>query len=421
MTTIKMTELPSGLRVITDTVNTVESVAIGAWVDAGSRHEDMEVNGIAHMTEHMMFKGTPTRSAQRIAEEIEDFGGHVNAYTSRDVTAYHIHALKENLHQATDIIADLIINSNMPDEEVERERHVVLQEIGMTIDTPDDLVFDLHQECAFPDQPLGAPILGTVEIIKNMSRDALMNNVANNYTANNMVVSAAGNLDHDELVAYVAEQFDNCPKGNKKRAMLTSEYKGGELRQERESEQSHIILGFQGISRHDDDYYAMTLLSSILGSGMSSRLFQEIRERRGLAYSVFSYHYAYQDNGMFGIYTGTGPDDLPELIPALCSELLRISDDAAQNELDRAITQVKSTTLMGQESMMRRINSQAKHLIYHDEIIDIHERITKIEAVTLDDIKNVARRVFATKPTLTALGPLEKLESFDKIEERLKA
>ncbi len=417
---IQQTTLPNGLRVITDTVPSVDSVALGVWVNVGTRDEDMTHNGTAHMVEHMMFKGTPTRTALQIAEQIEDVGGHVNAYTGREGTAYHIHLLKDHLKLAVDILADIVQHSTMPDEEIERERHVILQEIGMSLDTPDDLVFDHYQETAYPGQTLGAPILGTADIVTNMRRDTLMGYVQRFYTPSNLVISAAGNVNHDDLVDMVATQFTDLPD-NSPHVPVPARYEGGETRTEKELEQSHIVLGFRGVSRVDENYYSAVLLATILGGGMSSRLFQEIREKRGLVYSIFSFHSPYQDDGQFAVYAGTGPGDLPELLPVLCDELCKIQGNITNDELTRARAQMKASLLMSRESMMTRANQQAKHVLHFNEILDIEDKLRKIDAVQIDDLHKIAEKILLSTPTLAALGPLEKLEKYDSISEKLAA
>lgn len=418
---IQMTVLPSGLRVVTDYVSTVDSVALGVWADVGTRHEDLAHNGVAHMVEHMMFKGTPTRSAAQIAEEIENVGGHMNAYTSREVTAYHIHLLKEDANLALDVLSDMLQHSTMPDDEIAREQKVILQEIGMTNDTPDDLVFDEYQETAYPAQALGAAILGTADVVSNMTRDTMMDYVHRYYTPKRLVVSAAGNVKHDDMVAMAAEKFGNLPADSDVDFAAAANYQGGEHRTEKELEQSHVILGFQGLSRMDDDYYAAVVLSTIMGGGMSSRLFQEIREKRGLVYSIFSFHSAFQDDGIFGVYAGTGPDSLPELMPVLCDEILAVAGNLREEELDRAKSQIKASMLMGRESMNRRANQQAKHLIHYGEMININDIIARIDALSVADISRAAKRIFVTKPTLAGLGPLSALESLEAIKGRLAA
>jgi predicted Zn-dependent peptidase len=417
----KITTLPNGLRVITDTVTAVESVAIGIWADVGTRHENLADNGVAHMVEHMMFKGTPDRNAQQIAEQVEDVGGQINAYTSREVTAYHIHLLKDDLPLAVDILSDIIQHSHMPEEEVERERDVILQEIGMTVDTPDDLVFDRYQETAYPQQALGAPILGNTDIISHMQRDTLMGYVNRFYTPSRLVVSAAGNVDHDALVKRISSGMTGLP-ADSKAAEMPADYRGGDHREDKILEQAHIVMGFQGVSRGDPDYYTAVALATALGGGMSSRLFQEVREKRGLVYSVFSFHSAYQDDGQFVLYAGTGPERLPELMPVLCDEISKVANDVMiEAELVRAKAQMRASLVMSRESMMTRANQHAKHLIHFGRELDVNEKLSQIDAVTLDGMRQMAQKIFSTRPTLAGLGPLSKLEDYETLSKRLAA
>lgn len=416
--TIQMSTLGNGLRVITDTVPGIDSVALGTWIGVGTRHEDMIHNGVAHMVEHMMFKGTETRKALDIVQEIENIGGNMNAYTSREVTSYHMHVLKEDARIALDVLADMMQNSIMPEDEVERERQVILQEIGMCIDMPDDLVFDKYYETAYPDQAIGAPILGTTDIIKDMSRPTLMDYVCRFYTPSRMVISAAGGIKHDDFARMVEDLFNHMPNDTDQ-GYVEAKYQGGELRIQKNLEQSHVILGFQGLSRMDDDFYAVQALSTVLGGGMSSRLFQEVREKRGLVYSIFSFHSAYNDDGQFGIYAGTGPNDLPELMPVICSEISNIEKNISESDVEKAKTQMRAGLLMGRESMMSRAGSQAKQLLFRDKVIDIEELKTKIDAIDKTAVMRAAGRIFTGAPTLTALGPLEQLESYASIANRL--
>ncbi|MEM9470156.1 MAG: pitrilysin family protein, partial [Pseudomonadota bacterium] len=370
---IQSTTLPNGLRVITDTVPTVESVALGVWCDVGTRHEDMADNGVAHMVEHMMFNGTPSRSAQDIVEQIEGVGGQMNAYTSREVTAYYVHLLKEDTEKAIDVLSDMLQRPTFPDTELEKERGVILQEIGMSLDTPDDLVFDLYQETAYPGQALGAPILGSTDIVQQMSKETLFDYVRGYYTPQNLVLSAAGNLEHSQIVAWAERYFSELPQ-DKPKVILNAAYEGGEKRQDKELEQAHIVLGFEGIEKSNDHYYAALLLSTIMGGGMSSRLFQEVREKRGLVYATYAAHTAYSDSGQFEIYAGTGAEKLPELMPVITDELNKISQNVVTSEeLDRAKSQLRASILMGRESMMSRINRQAKYLIAFDEEVNIQD------------------------------------------------
>lgn len=420
MSPVQITTLPNGLRIATDIVPSVDSVAVGVWIGVGARHEDLTYNGTAHMVEHMLFKGTKKRDAREIAEVIENVGGRVNAYTGREITSYHIHLLKEDLPLALDVLSDIVQHSTMPEDEVERERGVILQEIGMCADTPDDIIFDNYFETAYPNQTLGAPILGTTKIISAMKRDTLMAYVEKFYSPKNMVVCAAGHLDHETFVKQVAEQFCDLPKDqdfDKPKA----DYKGGDHRSEKDLEQSHIVLGFQGIPRLNEEYYAAQTLSYLLGGGMSSRLFQEIREKRGLVYSIYSFHSAFLDDGQFGVYAGTGPDKLPELIPVVCDEIVKLTDTATEKELERAKAQLRASTLMARESMMRRVDQNAKSLIFRGKVRTSAEIIESINAVDLTAIKDVCGKIFSGPVTLAANGPLAQLESLEDIQKRLTA
>ena len=420
MSDIEVTTLKNGLRVITDTVPSMHSVAVGIWVGVGTRHENLQQNGVAHMVEHMLFKGTKKRDALKIVEEIENVGGSMNAYTSREITSYHIHLLGQDVPLALDVLADMYLNSTLPADEIERERGVILQDIGMCHDTPDDLVFDIFSETAYPKQSLGAPILGRAENITNMQQSHLSGYITQFYKPANTVISAAGDVKHDDFVAQVEDLFA-VQEASAPCVYEAAKYQGGETRMEKELEQSHFVLGFQGIGRNDDDYYAVQALSTLLGSGMSSRLFQEVREKRGLVYSIFSYHSGYQDAGQFGIYAGTGPEKLNEIIPVICDEVMKVGGDVKEGELARAKSQLKTGLLMGRESMMTRADQQAKYAIFRNETFDAEKLIAKIDAIDLAAIERAAKKIFATRPTLAALGPLETLESFDEIEQRLAA
>ncbi len=419
--TSQITTLPSGLRVVTDDVPSVESVSLGVWVDVGTRNEDMAHNGVAHMVEHMLFNGTPTRSSLEIAESIESVGGQINAYTGREVTAYYVHLLKEDARMSMDILSDMIQRASFPDKELEKERGVIVQEIGMSNDTPDDIIFDYYQETAYPGQALGAPILGRTEIIESMTKETMIDYVRRFYTPEKMVISAAGNIRHEDLVSYATEYFADLPE-NAVSAAQAARYQGGEARHEKELEQSHVVLGFQGISRHDPDYYAAVLLATVMGGGMSSRLFQEIREKRGLVYSIYSSHTSYHDDGQFEIYAGTGGDKLPQLIPVVCDELMKMMQTpVAAVELARAQSQMRASILMSRESMMSRSNRQAKYLLNFGSTPDMAHQIDLINAVTTDDLQKMAQRLFSGIPTLAALGPLSHLENYERIAQRLAA
>ncbi len=420
MSGVQTTTLENGLRIVTDTVADMHTVAAGIWVGVGARHESLEVNGVAHMVEHMLFKGTQKRDALQIAEEIENVGGSMNAYTGREITGYYVHLLADDLPLGLEVLSDMYLNSTLPEDEIERERGVILQEIGMYNDTPDELVFDVYSETTYPDQALGAPILGRAENIQAMTQQNLRDYITNSYQAKNTVISAAGNVQHDEFVARVKNTFELQQNGEPP-AASAAKYTGGETRIEKDLEQSHFILGFQGIPRLDDNIYAAQLLSAVLGSGMSSRLFQEVREKRGLVYSIYSYHHAFQDDAQFAIYAGTGPEKMDEIIPVICDELQKVVTDVSEEELNRAKSQMKAGMAMAQESMGNRADYQAKFMILRGESYNVDEIVKRVESVQLDDIKNAAQRIFTTPPTLAALGPLQKLESYESIQKRLAA
>jgi len=415
---INVTTLDNGLRVATDSMDTVESVSIGIWVDVGTRHEKPEVNGVSHMLEHMAFKGTKRRTALDIAEQIEDVGGHINAYTSRENTAYYARVLKDDQPLALDIIADIIQNSTMDSEEFERERTVILQEINSAEDTPDDVIFDHFQQVAYPDQPLGRPVLGLTDIISDISRETVMNYMGSHYQAPGMVLAASGRVDHDTVVAMARDAFTDLGQGalpERDKAM----YSGGESRKSKELEQAHLLLGFDGMPYNDPDYYAMAVFSTLFGGGMSSRLFQEIREKRGLVYSIYSFASSYQDGGMFGIYAGTGEDEMADLAPLICDEIKKVQDGVGDSEVARAKAQLKASILMSLESSSSRCEQLARQLLMFNRPLTVEEVVRNIEAVDPAAIQRVARRIFATPLTMASLGPISKLAEFDQIKTQL--
>ncbi len=419
----KITRLDNGLRVATEAMPSVQTASVGVWVDVGARHETREVNGVAHMLEHMAFKGTERRSARVIAEEIENVGGQLNAYTSKENTAYYARVLAEDLPLAVDILADILQHSTFEPEELERERGVILQEIGQTQDTPDDLVFDLFQETAFPDQPLGRSILGPAEIVSAMPREALTGYMNEHYSPDRMVLAAAGKVDHDRLVDLASKHFQKLP-GKPSAGVMEPDpgvYASGDCRENRELEQVHLILGLPGFSYHDDDFHALQVLSVMLGGGMSSRLFQEIREKRGLAYSVFSFAACYRDTGVFGIYAGTGDDQTAELLPVVCDEFHGMIDAPLEQELKRARAQLKASLMMGLESCFAQSEDMARQLLIFGRRIPQEETIAEIDAVDEAAIRRVGARLLAeTKPTLTALGPIQNLPSLEMVQDRLR-
>ena len=416
--TIRVTRLPSGLTVVTERMDRVETVSLGAYVAAGTRHETADENGASHFLEHMAFKGTERRTAAGIAEEIEAVGGHINAYTAREQTAYYVKVLKEDTALAADLIGDILTHSTFDAEELERERGVILQEIGQANDTPDDIVFDHFQETAYPDQPMGRPVLGTEKHIRGMRRDALMGYMRRHYTAGNTVLAAAGNLHHDDVLELATRHFADLPVQAAPPA-LPGIYTGGEFREARDLDQVHIVLGFPAVAYGDADFYPAMLLSTLLGGGMSSRLFQEVREKRGLVYSIYSFTAPSMDGGMFGIYAGTGESEAAELMPVTLDELRKVQDQVSDAELARA--QVKAGLLMSLESTGSRCEQLARQLQVFGRVIPTAETVARIEAVGIADVQRAAARIFRGAPTLAAMGPAGQVPDIARIRERLAA
>ncbi|MBN42550.1 MAG: peptidase M16 [Alphaproteobacteria bacterium] len=420
MTGVKVTKLPNGVRVVSDEMPTVESVSIGIWVKAGARFEAKEVNGVAHLLEHMMFKGTSRRTAKQIAESIESVGGHINAYTAREVTAYYAKVLKGDAARAVDVIADLLQYSLFEEDELSRERSVVLQEIGQARDTPDDVVFDNFQAVAYPGQALGRPVLGQPEVVGKMPRDAVIEFHGRHYHGGSMVVAAAGNITHEALIALADTHLSGLTAGDMS-APPGATYAGGESSETRALEQVHFVMGFRGAPIGSDEYYALSVLSNLFGGGMSSRLFQEIRERRGLVYSIDTFLSAFSDGGVFGVYAGTGPDLVEEFVPTLCDEIVRLSSSLTEEEITRARAQLKSNLLMGMESTGARAERAGQQMLLYDRVVSVDELVRKIDDVTLDVLSMNARSLLDSTPTLATIGPATKMESFDSIRRRLAA
>ena len=414
--TIEETVLSGDLRVVSDRMDSVESVSIGIWVNAGARNEDASNNGVSHLLEHMAFKGTDRRSSLDIATEIENVGGHLNAYTSRETTVYYATVLKESVDLALDIISDIVLHSIFDKNELDRERGVVLQEIGQANDTPDDIVFDLFQETAYPDQPLGRPILGTEDSVGSISRRTIVDYINLQYGSDKMVVAAAGNLDPEDFARRAEDAFKGMSI-SRAPPPAVGNYLGGDARDIRDLEQAHFVMGFEGVSFNDTDYYPLAVLSTALGGGMSSRLFQEIREKRGLAYSVYSFSSAFNDGGLFGLYAGTGEEQLNELVTAVSGELLRIAEQQiTEDELTRSRAQIKAGVLMSLESTSSRAERIARHLMVYGRIMPVNEMSQHIDAVSADDVRRVAGRLLQSPPTIAALGPVGGLADYTSLE-----
>ena len=408
--------LPNGFHVVTEHMPGLQSASVGIWVKTGGRHETIEQNGIAHFLEHMAFKGTSTRSALDIVELIEDVGGYINAYTSREVTAYYTRVLKENVELSIELLFDILKNSTFEEREIEVERGVILQEIGQSLDTPDDVVFDWLQETAFPKQALGRTILGPAERVKNFKRDDLLSFVKTHYRPDQMILSAAGGVDHDEIMRLVEKTFGALPQSSVTVNKEAAHFKGGDFRKVKDLEQAHVAMTFEGPNYLSDDIYTAQIYSIALGGGMSSRLFQEIRENRGLCYSIFSQAGAFSDTGMLTIYAGTSGEQVKDLMEITIQELDRAAQDMKQSELDRARAQMKAGLLMGLESASNRAERLARMVQIWGHVPDITETVDKIDAINLSNVSDFAEHIAARAAYASALyGPVETAPYLDHL------
>jgi len=417
----QLTTLPNGFRIATEHMPGLESAAIGVWVLAGARHEQAAQNGIAHFLEHMAFKGTKRRSALQIAEAIEDVGGYINAYTSRETTAYYARVLKDDVPLALDVVADILRNPVFDPREIEVERGVILQEIGQAADTPDDIIFDWLQEEAYPDHPLGRTILGPETRVQGFGRPDLDGFVDQYYRPGQMVLSAAGAVDHEALVRMAEDMFgDMIP--SEAIAPATARFRGGETRHVKDLEQAHFALAFESPEYGSPDIYTSQIYALALGGSMSSRLFQEIRERRGLCYTIFAQAGAYADTGMMTIYAGTSEDQMGDLAGITVDEMKRAAGDMSDAEIERARAQMKAGMLMGLESPSNRAERLARMLQIWGRVPDLSETVERIDAVTLADVRRLAAHTVTRAPSALALyGPVSRSPSLQDLDARRAA
>ena len=419
--TVEIHRMANGVRVVTENMPGLASASVGVWVNAGGRHERLEQNGIAHFLEHMAFKGTATRSALDIAETIENVGGFINAYTSREMTAYYARVLSEDVALALDVLSDIVLNPAFDPHEIEVERHVILPEIGQAHDTPDDVIFDWLQETAFPDQPLGRTILGPPDRVEGFNASDLSLFVEERYSPSNIIISAAGAVDHDEIVRVAEAAFGHLGAhgGNQADPAV---FRGGEHRVLKDLEQAHFALAFETPGYRDPAVYTAQLFSTAFGGGMSSRLFQEAREKRGLCYTIFSQIGAYADSGLMTVYAGTGGEDLSGLVNLTVDELRRAADDLGDAEIERARAQMKAGILMGLESPSSRAERLARLLAIWDRVPPLEETVALIDAVTTADARAFAGGLIERAESAVALyGPVSGAPSHSELTERLAA
>ncbi len=423
------TILDNGMYIVTDNLPTVESVSIKVLIEVGARDEENSKDGISHCIEHMNFKGTEKRSAKKIAEEFDMIGGYLNAYTSRERTVYCAKVLKDDLGTSIDILADIIQNSTYDSNELQLEKKVILQEIAENNDTPEELIFDLLQEKAFPEQQVGKSILGTVESVQSITSVDIREYVAEHYNYINTVIGVSGNINEDEVVNLISNKFNNLAINNKTlsnertKIQLTNSspnYVGGEVKLVRDLEQIHLLIGFEGVSYYHNDYYDFQIASMVAGGGMSSRLFQEIREKRGLAYSISAFASSYSDFGMWQIYAATSEAEIRELISVIVEQMQELANNVTEEELIRAKAQIKSSLLMSQESTGSRAEKIINNYSVFKRFISMEEILEKIEAVDTNSIQKTISHILSNaklvKPTVAAIGNV----NFSPYEELIK-
>ena len=408
---IEVTTLANGVRVVSEMVPYVQSASVGIFVGVGSRDEDERVRGISHFIEHMMFKGTAKRTARQIADEVESRGGHLNAFTDKETTSYQARVLAEHTPLAVDILTDMLLSSLHDPEEIEREKRVVIEEIKMYEDTPEEMVHELFEETLWETHPLGKSIIGTETTVSGLSRDDLLSHIGTRYRPDRIVLSAAGNVDHAELVGLAEQALGDLSGKAPTRTLETPQPSGkSEKRGRRDIEQTHFCLGTAAYSKHEKQRFALSILNNVLGGNMSSRLFQEIREKRGLAYAIGSYGRSYQDGGHFCVYGGTSPDSYEEVLALTRKEFASVrANGLSEDELTKAKTQVRGGLVLGLENMNARMNRYGDSLLAYGRVVPISEILEEYEAVTHEKIAEAAARVLdEAKLTLTAIGPAEE-------------
>ncbi|WP_262296188.1 M16 family metallopeptidase [Microvirga sesbaniae] len=417
---IEITTLSNGLMVATERMPAIATATLGVWVGTGSRHEEAHEHGLSHLIEHMAFKGTARRSARRIAEDIENVGGDINAATSVEYTSYTARVLGENVDVALDVLGDILINSAFDAGELAREKGVILQEYAAVEDTPDDLIYDAFMETAFPNQAVGRPILGTPETIRSFGEATIRAFLAREYTPGKMVLAAAGDVEHARIVDLAERLFGGMP-AVAPRQPEQGRYAGGERRIARKLEQANLVLGLPGLSFKDPGYYAVHLFAHMLGGGLTSRLWHEVRETRGLAYSIDSFHWPFSDCGLFGIGAGTAGSDVRELMDVTLACMAQATRDISEIELIRAKAQMKVALLTALETPGGRIERVARQLLSWGRVVASEEIVRKVDALEVDHVREAGRRLLQGAPTLAAIGPIKELPSLDEIASALRA
>lgn len=402
---VEISKLASGLTVVTDRMPHLETAALGVWAGVGGRDEKPNEHGISHLLEHMAFKGTTKRSSREIVEEIEAVGGDLNAGTSTETTSYYARVLKADVPLALDVLADILANPAFEPDELEREKNVIVQEIGAAQDTPDDVVFEHLNELCYPDQPMGRSLLGTAKTLRSFNRDMLRGYLSTHYRGPDMVVAAAGAVDHAQVVAEAEKRFASFEAMPGPKPQPAQFGKGGAKVVHRELEQAHLTLALEGVPQTDMSLFSLQVFTNILGGGMSSRLFQEVREKRGLCYSIYSFHAPYTDTGFFGLYTGTDPADAPEMMEVVVDIMNDSVETLTEAEIARAKAQMKAGLLMALESCSSRAEQLARHVLAYGRPQTVQELVARIDAVSVESTRDAARALLSrSRPAVVALG-----------------
>ncbi|MEK9283770.1 MULTISPECIES: pitrilysin family protein [unclassified Bradyrhizobium] len=402
---VEISKLASGLTVVTDNMPHVETAALGVWARVGGRDEKPNEHGISHLLEHMAFKGTTRRSSREIVEEIEAVGGDLNAGTSTETTSYYARVMKADVPLALDVLADILANPAFEPEELEREKNVIVQEIGAAQDTPDDVVFEHLNELCYPDQPMGRSLLGTAKTLRGFNRDMLRGYLSTHYRGPDMVVAAAGAVDHSRVVAEVEARFASFEATPGPKPQAATFGQGGAKVVHRELEQAHLTLALEGVQQTEPSLFSLQVFTNILGGGMSSRLFQEVREKRGLCYSIYTFHAPYTDTGFFGLYTGTDPADAPEMMEVVVDIMNESVETLTEAEVARAKAQMKAGLLMALESCSSRAEQLARHVLAYGRPQTVQELVARIDAVSVESTRDAARALLSrSRPAVVALG-----------------
>jgi predicted Zn-dependent peptidase len=409
--------LPNGVRILTEEIDYVRSVAIGVWVGTGSRNETEGYEGISHFIEHMFFKGTEKRTARQLAESLEAVGGQLNAFTTKEFTCYYAKVLDEDITLAIDVLSDMFFHSRFDDKEIDKEKNVVIEEVKMYQDTPDELIHDLFSQYVWNGHPLGKPILGEEETIKQLNGEKIKHYLDTKYTPDKVVIAVAGKINHDEILKQLSPIFGDFTR--RRDDAVTGEPDGSIIRRSvgKDTEQMHVIVGVPGLKQDDEDMYVLHIINNILGGGLSSRLFQEIREQRGLAYSVYSYHSTFADTGLFAVYAGTSPGNTEEVIKCVLNEMNMVkAEGITEEELARTKAQIKGNLYLGLESVSSRMSRLGKTELSFDRVKTAEEAVEKLQMVTLADVKRLMERLWIKdKISILTLGPKGFSADFDQI------